>query len=251
MGSVLSLLLLTSDVSLVPQVVGNQLRYETPRATVAFDAQGLTAEQRERFVRLVLKGILDIEAYLGLEAGPHITYAVRADIPISRTLRRSTIELPLERVRTDSAPYLHETTHALLRMRSRSMWLSEGFASFVQSSVAETKGGYDGYVFSRGGNAAVDRLARRYLERENGKSVLSFVGVPGSPPEVWEERRQVAAPFYVLSHSFVKYVAESAGLSVVKDLIQAEDPDAALSAATGRGLQSWKADWLARLESGR
>jgi hypothetical protein len=251
-GSALALLLLcVSDDVLVPQVVGNHVRYETARATVSFDAHGLTPEQRERFVRLVDKGIADIESYLGEAPAERarIAYQVRADIPISRTFRR-TVELPLERVRTDTAPYLHETVHVLMRVRSRAMWLSEGFASFVQSSVAEQKGGYDGYVFSWGGNANVDRLARRHLARDTGKSVLPFVGGAGSPPEVWEERRQVAAPFYVLSHSFVKFLVEHAGLETVKLLVRAEDVDAALQRATKRGLGAWKADWLATLTSG-
>ena len=199
-------------------------------------------------MRLVDKGIADIESYLSEAPAERarIAYQVRADIPISRTFRR-TVELPLERVRTDTAPYLHETVHMLVRVRSRSMWLSEGFASFVQSSVAEQKGGYDGYVFSWGGNANVDRLARRHLARDTGKSVLPFVGGAGSPPEVWEERRQVAAPFYVLSHSFVKFLVEQAGLAAVKEMLRADDVSAALERTTRRGLPQWKADWLASL----
>jgi hypothetical protein len=248
-GPLLALLLLfVSDDVLVPQLVDGQIRYETARATVSFDAQGLTPEQRERFVRLLDKGIADIESYLSEAPAERarIAYQVRADIPISRTFRR-TVEMPLERVRTDTAPYLHETVHVLMRVRSRAMWLSEGFASFVQSSVAEQKGGYDGYVFSWGGNANVDRLARRHLARDAGQSVLPFVGGAGSPPEVWEERRQVAAPFYVLSHSFVKFLVEQAGLAAVKEMLRADDVSAALERATRRGLTQWKADWLASL----
>jgi hypothetical protein len=133
-------------------------------------------------------------------------------------------------------------------VRSRSMWLSEGFASYVQSYVAEHMGGYDGYVFSWGGNANVDRLARRYLARDGGKSVLPFVAGAGSPPDVWEERRQVAAPFYVLSHSFVKYLVEHAGLETVKKLVGAQDVEASLRRETERGLSEWKSDWLRSLD---
>jgi hypothetical protein len=251
-GPLLALLLLfVSDDLLVP-VVGDQIRYETARATVSFDAHGLTPDQRERFVRLVDKGIADIESYLREPPAerPRIAYQVRADIPISRTFR-GTVELPLERVRTDTAPYLHETVHVLMRVRSRAMWLSEGFASFVQSWVAEQKGGYDGYVFSWGGNANVDRLARRHLARDAGKSVLPFVAGAGSPPEVWEERRQVAAPFYVMSHSFVKFIVENAGLATLKELLRAEDVSSTLERLTQKGLERWKADWLAKLESPR
>jgi hypothetical protein len=236
---------------LVAETVGDRVKYETPRATVFFDVGAFPQPQMERFVRLLEHGIADIEGYLQpAEAGapevPRITYRIAADIPLSRTLRR-TVELPAERVKIDRAPYLHETTHVLMPVRSRSLWLSEGFASFVQSHVAEHVGGYDGYVFSMGGNANVDRLARRYLAREQGRRVLPYVGGPGSPPELWDERYQVAAPFYVLSHSFVKYLVERAGLPAVKELVRAPDVGGALERASKRSLEQWKADWLASL----
>lgn len=253
---VFAMLLVTGadDPVLVPQTTPDGVRYETPRATVHFDAGAFTPEQMERFVRLLAKGIADIESHLypvaaGAREVPRISYQVRASFPMSRTFRR-TVELPAERVKMDRAPYLHETTHVLMPVRSRSMWLSEGFASYVQSYVAEHKGGYDGYVFSMGGNANVDRLARRHLARDGGKRVLPFVAGAGSPPDVWEKRRQVAAPFYVLSHSFVKYLVEHAGLETVKKLVGAEDVDAALRRETRRDLGAWKADWLATLNGG-
>ena len=241
---------------LVPQTVGDRIRYETDRATVFFEAGQLTPAEMERFVRLIERGIVGIESYLA-DGSPasspdprKITYRIASDIPMSSSYRR-TVLLPAERVKTDSAPYLHETTHVLLRARSDCMWLSEGFASFVQSYVAEHEGGYDGYVFSWGGNANVDRMALRYLARDAGKSVLPYVGGQGSPPEVWEERRQVAAPFYVLSHSFVKHLVERAGLATVRELMRAEDVPAALERATKRNLGQWKAEWLASLEQAR
>ena len=63
----------------------------------------------------------------------------------------------------------------------------------------------------------------------------------------WEERRQVAAPFYVLSHSFVKHLVERAGLPAVKSLLLVDDVPAALARTTARSLAQWKEDWLASL----
>lgn len=240
---------------LVSQTVGDHTRYEAERASVYFETGEFTAAEMERFVRLVDRGIGDIEMYLKdgtqqkVGEAPKITYHVRGNIPMSRSFRR-TVLLPAERVKQDAAPYLHETTHVLMRTRSDCMWLSEGFASFVQSHVAEHMGGYDGYVFSWGGNANVDRLARRYLTRDTGRAVLPFVAGEGNPSEVWEERRQVAAPFYVLSHSFVKHLVEHASLSAVKEMAQADDAAAVLERLTKRSLAGWKADWLTSLENG-
>jgi hypothetical protein len=261
--------------------VGGRVRYQTERANVDFEAGLFSFAEMERFARLLDQGIADIQTFLNARANgnghgerqgrparnagrrsggngepdeslalPKIHFYVGSDVPLSRTERR-TVMLPAERVKTRQAPYLHETAHVLAPVRSRSMWLSEGFASFVQSYVAENIGGYDGYVFSWGGNRNVDRLARKYLETEQGRSVLPYVGAGGSPPDVWEERRQVAAPFYVLSHSFVKYLVENAGLDCVKELLGAADLKKAIARNTSRSLEDWKAQWLASVAPSR
>jgi len=243
---------------LMAQATGGQTPdravFETEHASVAFEPGQLGKEQMERFVGLVERGITDIEKYLGdgtplLRPGAKISYRIASDIPMSRSFRRSVL-LPLARVKADSAPYLHETTHVLMPSRGNEMWLNEGFASYVQSYVSENVGGYDGFVFSWGGNRNVDRLARRALTQAAGKTVLPYVGAPGEPAGIWEERRGVAAPFYVLSHSFVKYLIEKGGLALVKAMVRAVDPAAAAERATGRSLATWKADWLGSLESG-
>jgi hypothetical protein len=227
-----------------------RIRYDTERATVYFDA-GLSAAEMERFVGLLDRGIANVESFLngGRPARPadRITFHVARDETMSRTFRR-TVVLPMERVRTDSAPYLHETAHILLPTHSRCLWLSEGFASYVQSYVSEHLGGYDGYVFSWGGNGNVDRLARRYLATESGQAVLPYVGGEGAPPGIQRDRRRVAAPFYVLSHSFLKFLVERQGIEKVKGLVEASDVGRAIETTTGRTAEEWKADWLTSLD---
>jgi hypothetical protein len=127
------------------------------------------------------------------------------------------------------------------------MWLGEGFASYVESYVSEHMGGYDGAVFGRGGNRGVDRQARRYLASERGQAVLPYVGGHGSPPDIEWERGRVAAPFYVLSQSFIKYLVEKAGLECLKLAHDSSDVPSAIERSTGRALGRWKADWLAAL----
>jgi hypothetical protein len=137
------------------------VRFEKQRAVVVFERGRLSEAQMERFAGLVDRGIRDVERYLGqAPSARRIRFFVGSRVSMSRTVRR-TVLLPLERVKNDTAPYLHETVHVLAPPRCDCLWLGEGFASFVQSHVAEELGGYDGFVFSRGGNASVDRLARR------------------------------------------------------------------------------------------
>ena len=127
------------------------------------------------------------------------------------------------------------------------MWLTEGFASYVESYVSENIGGYDAHVFSRTGNRGVDGEAARWLGRDAGRMVLPFVGAPGEPDEMTSERRRVAAPLYVMAQSFTKLLVARIGLGRVIALVSSRDPEGELARATGRTAESWKAEWLAAI----
>ena len=235
------------------QVSGDRVRYEMGRSTVVFESGAFSAEEMGKFALLTDRGIADIEALLGPapvagRSGPRITFIVRDDIAMSRSFRR-TVMLPADRVRRRAAPYLHETTHILLPMKDECLWLSEGFASYVQSYVAEKIGGYDGYVFSWGGNRNIERLARRTLNSDLGRAALPYVGGAGEPADIFEKRREVAEPLYVLSHSFVKFLVEQTSLEKVKGLVQASNIAGNAEALTGRTIEQWKTDWLNMLNA--
>jgi hypothetical protein len=233
----------------VPLAAGgpDHVRYQTERATLYFEAGELTGPQMERFAAIADRGIADVESFLGTRSDPRaITFRIDNETEMSRAFRR-TVWLPIQRVKGDTAPYLHETTHVLLPTRCRCPWLGEGFASYVQAYVSENIGGYDGVIFSRGGNREVDQLARRYLATDAGRAVLPHVGAEGAPPGIEWDRRGVAAPFYVLSHSFVKFLVEKTGLEPVKRLHEAAEPQLALRQSTGRSVDWWLAEWLAHV----
>jgi len=234
--------------------VAEWVRVEKPRATLLYEQGSLTPAEASRFSGLLDKGVADVETYLrpaapgGLREGP-IVYRVGPSLRYSMT-RGRTVSLMLERVRSDSAPYLHETVHVLVPSPNRSVWLSEGFASYVESHVSENMGGYDARVFTKTGNRGVDSEAARWLGREAGRTVLPWVGTPGAPPEMEEERRRVAAPFYVMSQSFSKFLVEKLGLARVVALVSSRDPEGALRRLSGRSVDDWKADWLRTLPTG-
>jgi hypothetical protein len=230
------------------------VRVEKPHATLLYEQGSLTPAEASRFSGLLDKGVIDVESYLrpaapgGLREGP-IVYRVGPSLRYSMT-RGRTVSLMLERVRSDSAPYLHETVHVLVPSPNRSVWLSEGFASYVESYVSENMGGYDARVFTKTGNRGVDSEAARWLGREAGRTVLPWVGTPGAPPEMEEQRRRVAAPFYVMSQSFSKFLVEKLGLARVVALVSSRDPEGALRRLSGRRVDDWKADWLRTLPTG-
>jgi hypothetical protein len=226
------------------------VRCETERAVVEFDPEGLDLAEREAFARLANRGVEDLERLLFKDPGPRepVRFVVSARIDMSRTFGR-TVLLPLHRVKGQEAPYLHEAVHALLPSPHQSTWLTEGLACYLESWVAENVGGYDAHIFTRAGDRRIYATARSYLRSDLGRDVLPWVGVSGEPPHLFEDRMGVARPFYVLAHSFTKYLVERLGLPAVVGLASGRDPEDALSRLTGRDSAGWRAEWL--IASGR
>jgi hypothetical protein len=226
-----------------------RVHYETPRAVVEFDRGALSEGEMKAFAALVDRGIVDIETLVEAArpgtAFPRerLHYVVSRRIHVSRAWRRTAL-LPLARVKAGTAPYLHETTHLLVPARNRSTWLSEGFASYLESWVSEHRGGYDAHVFTRAGDHTIHRAAARIMATASGRAVLPWVGREGEPPGLERDRETVARPFYVLSHSFTKYLVDAVGLATVLRLLDARDVSAPLAERTRRPLEAWRDRWL-------
>jgi hypothetical protein len=225
----------------------NGLRVETERAILLFQPGQLSSEEMERFAGLVDEGIGHLQEYLGVPPQERrIQYFVSDRIEVSYSSYRS-VFLPLSRVKEHSAPYLHESSHVLAPCHDCPMWFSEGLASYLQSWISENRGGYDGIIFTRYGNRGIDRDARRWLNGERGQAVLPYIGKHGEPPTISYDRSNVAAPFYVMSQSFVKYLAEKAGMEKLRLVIGASDFEGEMVEATGKSSEQWKVEWLASL----
>ncbi len=101
------------------------------------------------------------------------------------------------------------------------------------------------------GTAASTPRPGRILDEPGGRAVLSFVGGAGQPAGLDDDRRGVARPFYVLAQSFVRYLADHAGLDAVVGAAADADPPGALARLTGRSTEAWKGDWLAAIRTTR
>jgi hypothetical protein len=226
----------------------NGVAVNTDHASLWFDSGALGPNQMDRFSKLVNQGIVDIEAYLdgSSRVSRKIRYFISARVEISHSTARS-VFLPIEKVRDRTAPYLHETTHVVTPCDSCPMWFSEGWASYVQSYVSEHAGGYDGAVFSHSGNRGINQDARRWLASDSGQAVASYIGVPGEPPAINYDRSNVAAPFYVMAQSFVRFIVRHARIEKVRLVLGADDFDGAMLSATGKSSAQWKEQWLADL----
>jgi hypothetical protein len=237
-----------SDREMAADLIRNGSAWEFDRASLWFENGVMDPKEMSAFGELVDKGILDIEAYLRIAPGSRkIRYFISSQVEISHSTWRS-VYLPISKVENRTAPYLHETTHVLAPCDDCPMWFSEGLASYVQSFVSEHTGGYDGAIFARRGNMGIDQDARRWMASPRGRAVLPFIGVHGEPPEINYDRSNVAAPFYVMAQSFVKFMMEHATLEKLHAVFQAKDFDAELQNSTGKSSAEWKDLWLAELK---
>ena len=233
---------------------GDRVRRETERTVLEYQAEDLSVAEADDFSALIDRGVRDVEALVGPDLPgwarrtTRLRFVVSARVPMSRTYG-TTVLLPLERVKTRSAPYLHETVHALVPQRGDRVWLTEGLACYLESWVSENRGGYDAHVFTRAGDREIHLEARRYLEREAGRAVLPWVGSHGQPPLMEEDRSGVARPFYVLSQSLTKYLVDSAGLGAVVRALVLGSAQGGLPLA-GRSDDDWKRDWMGALRNG-
>jgi len=228
-------------------------RHETERAVIEYDPGTLSAVEVDEFGRLVDQGIADIESLVApslpawARRGGRLRYVVSARVGMSRAFR-STVLLPLERVRSHSAPYLHESTHLLVPFRGSRVWLSEGFASYLESWISENRGGYDAHVFTQAGDGGIHEAARGWLGRPEGRAVLPWVGAPGEPPAMGRDRQGVARPFYVLAWSLTKHLVDAVGIDPVVRLVVEGGSPTAFEGLTGRSEAEWRREWLRALD---
>jgi len=213
------------------------------RVTVRFEPHSISRRDAAAFAALAARGLRELERLTGLTSRSRLHIELRAATPISFA-RGRTIHLPVYRVIARAAPYLHEIAHIVLPCPRAPAWFSEGLAGYLESAVSELGAGYDSHLFTPGGNSGVHADAARWLADPRGQSVLRFAGTRGAPPRILADRINVAAPFYVLSHSLVKFLADQVGLPSVVSLVRARNFSAALRRATGRPASAWRAAWL-------
>jgi hypothetical protein len=214
----------------------------------------LTGRQLDDFATLAGNGVRDIVRFTAVQPPrQRIIIYLSPAIGISHTYPHFPASLrheprmfiDSERVAAGDAPYLHELVHAVVG-NGGAMWLEEGFASWVASSVAGRYGGYYAPVLSNG-NDRVDEQARMMIERSRGASE-SAKWFYDDDPRLGSQRDRRA--FYILSHSFTKFLAASLGTHELVRIHRADDPRA-LGKISGRSIDEWHARWLASLGESR
>ena len=243
----------SDDFRTVNQVDRNAAVRIRDRIEVHSLGGSLTPSQLDDFADLAEKGAVDIGRFTGVAPRKQrILIYLSPHIDISHTYphypgslhHEARVFIDSERVEQHTAPYLHELVHAVAG-DGGAMWLEEGFASWVASSVASTYGGYYAPVLSQG-NDRVDGQARDVLERARGAAQAAAWFASDSPDLSQRERRS----FYILSHSFTKYLGNTLGTSRLVRIHRANDVHA-LERVSGVSLDEWRTRWMSTLGESR
>lgn len=250
------------DRSISVRLQREGMRYETARAVLWTEKDGLTSSELKEFGNLVNDGITNIEKFMGRPFDRKAWGADKIEYYISREERPShttsngkpAVFLRLDMVKAKAAPYLHETTHILASGGARPQWLEEGFASFVETTVSARYGGYNSYLFNWD-KQDITEFAKKELTIAAGQKVLPLVGLNtpwASQTEAEKElsraigrdRPVLARAYYALSESFVTFLAKKIGIKKFVKIILKSDIETALKKKTGKTTEQFKSAWL-------
>lgn len=182
----------------------------------------------------------------------------------------SAVFVALSRLRTGTAPLLHETVHVLTlpstpyypweladsaeveRVRARHpLWFAEGYADYAAKAVAAALPFDEGDVLQTGTHAQVDSICAARLRGPRGAEVARFIGAGGVLESLFTtERREVAPTFYACGSSFTKFLAERTSPQFLASLFPHIIPghfEGRIRERTGRTLPDLRAEWLQRI----
>lgn len=213
----------------------------------------LSDSELDTFSALAEKGVRDIASFTGVPSPGRIVIYLSPRVDISHTYphypfsasHEARLFIDSERVADQTAPYLHELVHAVVG-NGGAMWMEEGFASWVASSVATQYGGYYAPVLSNG-NDAVDAQARAVLRRMRASTEETCWFTSGAEPQLATQRDRRS--FYILAHSFTKFLAQTLGTSELVRIHRANDRNS-LARLSGVSVDQWEDRWRSELGEG-
>lgn len=244
-----------TDSEIMQSVKEKGIRLETQRAVFYFEDEMVDREKAGRFMADVTKGIEAIETFTGKKFDAHhygtskIEYFISQHTTVSHVYNGyhhnegkaiPAIFFSSKRFDKDALPYLHETTHLILR-EFHSLWLREGMAEWVAIRVARQLG--KGHVAFYGSESQHDahQLAAAITHHEAKNIVLNTVGMNGIPSFKNAEVRRM---FYIASTSFVDYLSALLKKERLLGLYEAADTKAVLEQLLEKRMEDIKADWL-------
>jgi hypothetical protein len=254
-------------------------RFETDHVVLYVDKDLLSAEAERAFAGNLERHFVATSDYLqrrfdaASRKATKPTYYLTNRAGISHA-EASRVFLFARRVIPSPAIAIHETVHLLLftdpraprtrsdlppeedlrMMATTGVWLAEGFANYAAYELAPKLGLEPDRLFVKGDRTTVDAEARSWIREPRGAGVLPFVGSRGVPDGLLADRANVAPPFYVLSHSFIKHLVDHAGRAAIVRLYEqhfagTRSIEEDVKRTTGRDLVEWRREWLHVIES--
>jgi hypothetical protein len=249
-----------ADSAIAARLMAEAQPVRTARVVLWAQPDALGAEEARDFARELEAGVAAIEALTGTRldrehyADSVIHVFVSGRVTVSHVYAgyahprydRPYLYLNPQRVREGAAPYLHELTHILL-WRFGSHSLREGFASYVEGTLAERGIGYNSGVFGPASRAEVDSAAAAVLAGAAGAAVLPWIGRSGGTDAsvTRTDNAESRAAFYLLTRSFVHHLLDGMDVPAFIRLYRADDTEAAYRELTGRSLAAWRDAWTA------
>jgi hypothetical protein len=249
----------SSDHAILLSLRTNGLKLETNRAVFYFEDVNVNREAARLFIADVTKGIAAIEAFTGRTfdkahyGSSKIEYYISTKTTVSHVYNGyhhnegkaiPAIFFSSKRFEKNALPYLHETTHLILR-EFHSLWLREGMAEWVAKQVARQLGKGHVAFYGDGKHADVHQLAAGIPQHNAKDVVLRTIGMNGIPSFKNTEVRRL---FYIGSTSFVDYLSAMLTKKRLLGLYEATDTKAVLEQLVEKRMEDIKADWLQCIE---
>jgi hypothetical protein len=198
--------------------------------------------------------------------GSPYTFYFPPDSFVSHASLKGFVFIPFWRIKNGKAPWLHEVLHEMLNTKTGNwvhpnmseeeadklvpLWLTEGLADYISIKASALKRLAVFDVFSNSFGINPDSLFLKDLKSERGDYIISHIGKKGIMPELFSNERRLYAPtFYHGSCSFVKYIADHYGLTVLLSAISAFGKEQeTIERLTGKSLEWLREAWLTNLK---
>lgn len=199
----------------------------------------LTSAEAEEYCRYAVRERKKVEGYWGATWSETIRIHVSSSYRISRALvpghfgNRGFMEMPLRRVRENSAALLHEIVHIYAPNNNR--FLAEGLAVYLHGKLAGNP------AFPNFGED-LRRLAVRRLSGVKSLETLNSVRTPQPLRAVVDEETA-----YIVAGSFVGFLIERYGLASFRGLYETENYEKIY----GKSLEVLQNEWRFSLRDDR
>ena len=251
------------------RIVGKQAIVWAPSDSVSASHQAALVDSIDAGLVLVRRAMGQLRSWQRIANRP-VRYYLSTGRFIAHASGNDAVFIPVNRVLSGLAPYLHEASHELLAptapfygweyadsvvgaaaARNMPLWLFEGVPDYLAQSAAQVGNLHEGDVFEIGGLAKVDSVcAARAQASPRRDEILRTIGATGRVEALFTtDRAQVAPIFYACAQSMTKLLVETIGVQETVNLFPAIKDgtwEAAIARSATVPVATLRKRWLVR-----